>query len=61
MKKIFKDLTVGETFTLNGVSYTRIADERVSCCRTHNAAKVDNPNEKTQIQPTTEVEVNDQL
>lgn len=61
MKKQFKDLAVGEAFTFNNVSYIRIADEKVSCCRTNNAAKADNPQEKTQITPITEVEVNDQL
>lgn len=59
--KQFKDLNVGDKFTIGGIEYTRIADERVSCCQVKNASLVSDPNNKVQIAPISEVEVNDQL
>jgi hypothetical protein len=59
INKQFKDLAVGERFTFNDQEYIRIQDEKVSCCRTHNAALVSNPATKSQITPLTEVQVND--
>ncbi len=37
MEKQFKDLNVGEKFIYNSIGYTRIEDERVSCCHVNNA------------------------
>jgi hypothetical protein len=46
---------------MNGIQYKKIPDIKISCCRSINATAVDNPNNKIQVQPLTEVEVNDQL
>jgi hypothetical protein len=59
--KQFKDLGVGDTFIFNNVEYVRIADEKISCCRSNNAALTDETKTKTFIQPLSEVQVNDQL
>lgn len=59
--KKFKDLSVGDTFIFNNVEYTRIADEKISCCRSNNAVLNDETKKKTFIQPLSEVQVNDQL
>lgn len=61
MIKQFKDLQIGEKFTYNNVAYVRIADEKISCCRSNNAALSDETKTKTFIQPLSEVQVNDQL
>lgn len=50
----FHELGVGDNFTIDGVSYIRITDERISCCKVFNAQKIDT-NEKVQIIPITEV------
>jgi hypothetical protein len=57
--KQFKDVTVGDKFLYNGIEYVRITDERVSCCHVKNAASVQDPNQKIQVQPLSEVEIND--
>lgn len=49
------DLKTGDRFTYNGQEYTRIADERISCCKVFNAQAV-TTGEKIQIAPITEVE-----
>ncbi len=56
--KKFMDLSVGEKFTLNGLEYEKIPDERISCCRVNNAQQI-NSGEKIQIIPIEEVSVND--
>jgi len=61
MNKQFKDLQDDEIFTLNGTEYKKIPSVKVSCCRSINAAETANDNNKTFIQPLTEVLVNDQL
>jgi len=50
MDKQFKDLSVGEQFVHNAVSYTRITDERVSCCHVKNAIN-NQTQEKVMITP----------
>jgi hypothetical protein len=50
----FHELAVGDQFTIDNVSYIRITDERISCCKVFNAKKIDT-NEKVQIVPITEV------
>jgi hypothetical protein len=52
----FKDLVVGAKFSYNGETYTRIEDDRHSCCLVYNAQK-DNTNEKVMIMPLENVEV----
>lgn len=50
----FHELKVGDQFTIDNISYLRITDERISCCKVFNATKLDT-NEKVQIIPITEV------
>lgn len=57
MNKVFKDLNVGEKFSYNNEIYTKVEDERVSCCKVLNAVKETN-NEKVMITPLQEVQVN---
>lgn len=59
MNKLFKDLAVGEKFILNNENYTKVEDERISCCKVLNAVK-ENDNQKIMITPLTEVVVNTQ-
>lgn len=55
--KRFVDVGVGDKFILNGVEYTKIPEERISCCKALNAQTVSEPNTKIQVIPITEVEV----
>lgn len=60
MKEVaFSEIKEGETFTYGSEQWVRIKDERVSCCRILNAAKVENPAVKTQIGPAVQVQIND--
>jgi hypothetical protein len=61
INKQFKDLNDGEIFTYNNIEYKKIAAVKVSCCRSINAEETQNSNAKLFIQPTIEVQVNDQL
>lgn len=61
MNKQFKDLTDGELFRYNNLEYKKIPAVKISCCRSINAEESTNAQNRTFIQPTTEVEVNDQL
>lgn len=62
MKEVqFKELKVGDKFTLNDTEYRRVQDKRVSCCRVLNAANASNPLELIQVKPLTLVSVDDQL
>lgn len=56
MDKQFKDLAVGEKFIHNSISYTRIEDDRVSCCHVKNAINNDTQ-EKVMILPLENVTV----
>lgn len=58
--KKFMDITIGDKFVLNGIEYTKIPDERISCCHVNNASQTNDPNTKIQVAPITEIEVNDQ-
>lgn len=58
IKKFF-DLAVGDKFTLNSVEYTKIPEERISCCKALNAQTVTEPHTKIQVIPITEIEVQD--
>jgi hypothetical protein len=57
--KRFVDLGMGDKFNLNGVEYTKIPEERISCCKALNAQTVSEPHTKIQVVPITEVEVQD--
>jgi hypothetical protein len=57
MNKLFKDLNIGEKFTLNNETYIKAEEERVSCCKVLNALK-EATNEKVMITPLQEVQVN---
>jgi hypothetical protein len=61
MKKQFKDISVDEKFKLNDVEYTKINAVKISCCKSINAQQVADPNNRTFVQPLTEVDVDDQL
>lgn len=58
MNKQFSELSVGQRFTVNGVEYIKTQEVRVSCCRSINCQAVNDPNNKTYIQPSTTVSVN---
>ncbi len=60
MKEVpFSEIKEGETFTYAAEQWTRIKDQKVSCCKVLNAAKTDNPAAKTQIGPSVQVQIND--
>jgi hypothetical protein len=61
MNKPFKDIVENETFAFNGIEYVKIPTVKISCCRSVNAKAKDNENNRVYIQPSQEVEVNDQL
>jgi hypothetical protein len=57
--KKFIDVQIGDKFTLNGIEYIKIPDERISCCHVNNASQANDTNTKIQVIPITEVEIND--
>lgn len=61
MNKVFTELTDGEVFTFNNAEYRKIAQVKVSCCRSINAEEVNNTSNRVFIIPSQEVQVNDQL
>lgn len=52
----FSELNVGDKFTTNGIEYTKIEAQKVSCCKTLNAINLSD-NNKVMIKPDAEVEV----
>jgi len=52
----FSDIQVGQKFTTNGIEYTKIEPQKVSCCKTLNAINLSD-NNKVMIKPDTDVEV----
>ena len=58
MQKLFKELTVGQVFKVNGVEYVRIDEYKVSCCRSVNCQNNADANQKTFFPPDTIVETN---
>lgn len=52
----FSELHVGQKFMSNGIEYTKIEPQKVSCCKTLNAINLAD-NNKTMIKPDTDVEV----
>ena len=57
MEKLFKDVAVGEQFTLNGILYVRITEKRISCCKRLNAKAVNNPKQQIMVKPLDTVSV----
>jgi hypothetical protein len=55
MIKQFKDVSVGTSFTKGGVIYTKIEDERISCCQVWNSQNVETK-EKSMTLPLDEVD-----
>jgi hypothetical protein len=58
MEKLFSDIKVGETFTLNGLSYIKVPEVKISCCKSINAQASDNTNNKTYFPNNTVVMIN---
>ena len=54
--KQFKDISVGEIFYFNGLKYTKVTEERISCCKAINAVALDNQANRVYVKPTDEVE-----
>ena len=51
----FSEISVGQKFTSNGIEYTKIEPQKVSCCKTLNAINLSD-NTKVMIKPDSEVE-----
>ncbi len=58
MQKTFKELNLGDKFTVNNVEYVKIAEVKVSCCRSINAQAANDPNQRTFFAQGTTVEIN---
>lgn len=58
MNKQFQELVVGERFVIDGQEYVKIAEYRISCCKTANARATNNANNVVYIQPNIAVTVN---
>lgn len=58
MQKLFSDLPINATFVVNGLSYKKITEVKISCCKSINAEAVDNSNNKVYFQGNTLVEIN---
>lgn len=52
----FSEVTVGQKFKFKEVIFTKSEPQKVSCCKTLNAAKVDD-NQKVMFRPNDEVEI----
>jgi hypothetical protein len=52
----FKDVGVGTKFVYQGETYTRIPDDRQSCCLVYNAQK-DSDGSRIMVVPLSEVQV----
>lgn len=61
MKVRLADIAEGSLFTKDGVEFKKLPTVKISCCRSINAEQVANTNNRVFINPTDEVEVNDQL
>lgn len=58
MNQAFSEVLEGQRFTLENREYVKIPSVKISCCKSINAQAVDNPGEKTFVQPQTVVVVN---
>lgn len=56
MSKEFKDIAVGEIFMLDGIKYTKVPVEKISCCKSINCVAVDNVANRKFVQPEIQVE-----
>lgn len=61
MKQQFHALADGQIFVKDNIQFKKIANVKVSCCRSINAEQVNNTNNRIFVTPNEEVEVNDQL
>lgn len=59
MIKQFREVEENALFTLNGSQYRKIPSVKVSCCKSINAQLVADENNKIQVNPLEEVEVDD--
>jgi hypothetical protein len=55
----FKDVAENTQFVMDSVEYKKIAEKKVSCCRSINAVSSTDEKKKIQVTPLTEVQVND--
>lgn len=51
----FSELKVGDKFKLGDIEFLKIEPEKVSCCRTNNALRIED-NTKTMVKADTQVE-----
>ena len=58
MEKLFSELKVGDNFTANNIEYTKIAETKISCCKSVNAQAASNANNKTYFPLNTVVSIN---
>lgn len=58
MNKTFGELITGQRFILNGSEYVKVQEIKISCCKVINCQLVNDPNNKTYINPTTMVLIN---
>lgn len=52
----FSEVTVGQKFKANNITYIKTEPQKVSCCKTLNAMNPEN-NQKVMIKPNDEVEI----
>lgn len=57
-EKLFSDLQNGDLFVVNGVSYNKIPEVKISCCKSVNAQASTNSNNKTYFPGNTVVTIN---
>lgn len=57
---LFKTINIGQVFTHDNKQYMRVADQKISCCKTLNAAEVDNPDIKIMIKPLVNVRIEEE-
>jgi hypothetical protein len=53
----FMDIAIGSVFTFENNKYTKIPEQRISCCSVMNAVSTTNAEQKVNILPLIEVEV----
>jgi hypothetical protein len=58
MQTLLNDVPVNANFVVNGITYKKVTEVKVSCCKSINAEVVGNPNNKTFFPGNTLVEVN---
>lgn len=61
MIKTFNELIDGAKFKINNIEYQKIPPLKISCCKSVNAVATENSENRIQVTPLTEVEVDDQL